>query len=228
MPLIFGVLGLMVGSGLNWAADVLPRFAVDKALVPPNLQPHFQIAVVAAARTRRLTVELAVEVLTAGLFALAAATRGPTWSAVWLAMLIAVFMLIAVIDLKYRLVLNIVIYPALALVLLLQLSGSAADFVRAVIGAAFGLVMFLVVAWLRPGELGGGDVKLAALLGLLFGFPDVLWALIIGVFAGGAVAIGLVAARRRAPQTQMPYAPFLCLGALIALFYNPLIRLFTL
>jgi prepilin signal peptidase PulO-like enzyme (type II secretory pathway) len=77
--------------------------------------------------------------------------------------------------------------------------------------------------------LGGGDVKLALLIGLALGFPTVLWALLVGVGSGAVTAVTLLIISRRQPQkqawnrkSQIPYAPFLCLGAIIALLYNPL------
>ena len=224
----FAMLGLLAGSFINWAADVAPRFAVDKSRVPDRLQPRWQIASRALPVARRLTLSAAVELLCAGLFAYIAARHGATWPAAGRAALTAFFILIAVIDLKYQLVLNVLIYPAGALVVLLQLSGPPAGWISAVVGGAFGLIIFMAVAWLRPGELGGGDVKLAAFIGLLFGFPDALWALLVAVSAGGVAAVGLMKLRHQSAQARIPYAPFLCLGAVVALFYNPLIALFQL
>jgi len=218
---IFAVLGLLTGSLINWAADVAPRFAIDRSAVPRDLRPRWQLALL----TRPAALPIVVELLTAALFALIAARHALTPTAFQLAALIGFFMLITVIDLKHRLVLNVLIYPAAVLITLSQL-GATADWISAILGGAFGLLIFMVVAWLRPGELGGGDVKLAALIGLLFGFPDVLWALLVAVCAGGVAAIGLIKLRHQSAQAHMPYAPFLCLGAVIALFYNPLLMLF--
>lgn len=218
--------GFLTGSLINWAADYVPRFAIDKSLVPPNLQPRLTLAV--ARPTRSNPLALAVEVLTALLFAYAALRFGMTWPGVWLALIGAVLILVAVTDLKYRLVLNAVIYPAAVTVVLWQLFIAQANVAWVLIGAAFGLAIFWLAAWLRPGDLGGGDVKLAALIGLLFGFPHVLWALLIGVVAGGVAVGWLVVARRWKAKAQIPYAPFLCLGALIALLYNPFATLFPL
>jgi len=74
--------------------------------------------------------------------------------------------------------------------------------------------------------MGGGDVKLAALIGLTVGFPQVLWALALGILAGGITALLLVLTPRWGPKSHIPYAPFLCLGALLALVYDPLPLIF--
>ena len=82
--------------------------------------------------------------------------------------------------------------------------------------------VFLLAALIRRGGLGGGDIKLAALIGLVVGFPEVLWALAAGIVAGGIAALILVFLARWEIKSHIPYAPFLCLGAIIALLYNPL------
>jgi prepilin signal peptidase PulO-like enzyme (type II secretory pathway) len=65
--------------------------------------------------------------------------------------------------------------------------------------------------------MGAGDVKLAALIGLMVGFPRVLWALALGVLAGGVTSILLLLFRLRGLKSYIPYAPFLCSGAIITL-----------
>jgi leader peptidase (prepilin peptidase)/N-methyltransferase len=69
--------------------------------------------------------------------------------------------------------------------------------------------------------VGGGDIKLAALIGFALGFPEVLWALLVGIGSGGLVALFLLWTRRGDRQTRIAYAPFLCLGAMVALLFNP-------
>jgi leader peptidase (prepilin peptidase)/N-methyltransferase len=125
-------------------------------------------------------------------------------------------LVVALIDLKYRLVLNIMVYPAVVIAVLV---GHAAPMIW--VGGLLAFSMFALTAWLRPGDVGGGDIKLAALIGLALGFPDVLWALILGIGSGGIVAIVLLLSHRGSRQTRMAYAPYLCLGAMIALLYNP-------
>jgi prepilin signal peptidase PulO-like enzyme (type II secretory pathway) len=224
MIIFYALTGLLAGSLINWAADILPRFVVDKSLVPPNLQPRFSLACLRPATADRLS--LAIEIVSAILFTYLGWRTATFGEWLWLAVMCAFFGLVAVVDLKYRLVLNVVMYPALAVAMIAQLVVLHANLISVLIGAAFGLLIFLAVMWLRPNDLGGGDVKLATLIGVIFGFPHVLWALILGVVAGGIAAVGLLAGRHWQPSAQIPYAPFLCLGAIIALLYNPLTTLF--
>lgn len=77
--------------------------------------------------------------------------------------------------------------------------------------------VFLLLAVVGRGAMGLGDVKLAAALGALLGFPQVLLALVIGVFAGGLAAVGLLIAGRGKRGATMAYGPYLALGGWVAL-----------
>jgi prepilin signal peptidase PulO-like enzyme (type II secretory pathway) len=169
-----------------------------------------------------------VELFTAILFAYLWERFGPSWKLLLLAFNCSFFLLVAIIDLRYRLVLNVMVYPAMVVALLLRLvlPGSSAG--TALAGGAIGLAPFLLTALLRPGGLGGGDVKLATLIGLILGFPNVLWALALGILAGGITAILLLLTHLGELKSHIPYAPFLCLGAIVALLYNPLPLIFPL
>jgi len=85
-----------------------------------------------------------------------------------------------------------------------------------------GLVLFLVVMLARHGALGAGDVKLAAFIGVV-GFSQALWALALGILAGGVGALFMLITRRGGLKSYISYAPFLCLGAILVLLYSPLL-----
>jgi leader peptidase (prepilin peptidase)/N-methyltransferase len=169
--------------------------------------------------------DLAVELLMAFLFVIAWLRFGWSLNFFILAAVDAFFVLIALIDLKYRLVPNTLVFPAMAATLFAQFVAPGANLPAALVGGAFGLTIFWLAAWLRPGELGFGDVKLATLIGLMLGFPYAVWALLIGVFAGGIAVIFLLFARQASLQTRIPYAPFLCLGAVSVFGFVPLLTI---
>ncbi len=228
MIIVFCAAGLVLGSVLNWSAEVLPRFTSPP---PRNLSasPAFAVhwARWLAARPRApYRLGACVEVLTA-LLAGYLYLRFDLTPNFWLALAFcALFILIALIDLRYRLILNGIVFPALACIVALQLATPGANLLAVFVGGGFGLAIFLAAAWLRPGDLGGGDIKLAVLIGLLFGFPYALWALMLGIFAGGLTALVMLSTRRGTRRTHIPYAPFLCAGAIAALLFNPWLALY--
>ena len=95
---------------------------------------------------------------------------------------------------------------------------------RAVVaGAALGLA-FLLLCLLTPGGLGLGDVKLAALLGLLlgwFGWRYVLLGVLAAFLLGGLVAAALILTRRAGRRTAVAFGPWLVAGAAAALAWSP-------
>jgi leader peptidase (prepilin peptidase)/N-methyltransferase len=237
MILLCALMGLLAGGFLNWASDYLPRFASSSAV--PSIESTSRPVpalwhLLTSSTSRRSPIRLqklswlgvAVELFAALLFAYLWERFGPSWKLLLLAFNCSFFLLVAIIDFRYRLVLNVMVYPAMLVALLprLMLPGNGA--VTALAGGAIGLALFSLTALLRPGGLGGGDVKLATLIGLILGFPNVLWALALGILAGGIAAILLLLTHRGGLESHIPYAPFLCLGAIVALLYNPLPLIF--
>ena len=163
---------------------------------------------------------LTAELFSALVFADLWVQQGASWQLLELAFYSFVFVLIALIDLKHRLILNVVIYPAILITLLIRLLSPQPGILSALLGGAFGLLLFLVVMLVGRGALGAGDVKLAAFIGLVVGFPQVLWALALGILAGGVAAVIVLITRRGGLKSYIPYAPFLCLGALCVLLHS--------
>jgi len=246
MTLGFALAGLLAGALLNWAADGLPRWAYQPPHAPSVLRsvsrrwghaasysnPKFRLALWVFLRSlankerlrdlsKPLWIAAAVEFLMLLLFGYLGIRYGLSWNSLFLAFTGSLFILVALIDLQRQLVLNVLILPAAAAALLIQSASPAMGLLPTLVGGGFGFAIFALTALVRPGQLGGGDIKLATFIGLLFGFPNALWALMIGVFAGGVAAAYLILARRSNPKSQMPYAPFLCLGALLLLYVNP-------
>ena len=129
----------------------------------------------------------------------------------WLlpAALLVVLVPAAVIDARRRVIPNtLTAAGAVAGVALLTLLEPAALPTHAAAAAGAG-GFFLAAALLRPGELGMGDVKLAAVLGLYLG-ASVVPALLVGLLAASAVG---VAGRR----STLPLGPFLALGGVAGL-----------
>lgn len=126
------------------------------------------------------------------------------------AALLVVLTALAAVDVRARVVPNRIVGPAIVGALAWQLAffpGRWPEWILAGLGAA---TFMLLPSLVRPGAVGMGDVKLAALLGVALG-RDVTTALLLGFIAGGVVAAVQVA--RGARGGAMPYAPFLALGA---------------
>ena len=83
------------------------------------------------------------------------------------------------------------------------------------------LVLFAVLAAISKGGIGGGDVRLAPVLAMFLAWLGASHAYIglgSGFILGGVVAAGMLVARRASTSTRIAFGPFLCIGAVIAVF----------
>jgi leader peptidase (prepilin peptidase) / N-methyltransferase len=158
----------------------------------------------------------AVELLSALLVAACVLDFGLTFEAAIAAFFCCVLVAISAVDLEYRIVPDRIVLPATAVVLIAQtLRDPSPEWLL----AAFGAALFLFLAVLAyPAGMGMGDVKLALLMGAALG-KHVAVAMMIGMLAALVPGIYLLARHGQAARKMgIPFAPFLALGSVVALF----------
>ena len=141
---------------------------------------------------------------------------------------ICLFIVILVIDWEHRLVLNKIVFPAIIVALLISTfftifstqSEIVPEIGDAAAGGGIGLGLFLLVVLISRGGMGWGDVKLAALIGLVTGLPLVFVALLMGIIVGGVVAVTLLALKVKGRKEAIPFAPFLSLATIATLLWG--------
>ncbi|HXA27180.1 MAG TPA: A24 family peptidase [Candidatus Angelobacter sp.] len=141
---------------------------------------------------------------------------------------VVVLVHILAFDIKHRLILNRITFPAIAVALALAQWSPGLTFLRALFGAVVVWLFFMVQSLLFGGRaIGQGDAKLGALVGALTGLGldsnhlGALYAVIAAVLLAGAVAIVLLVTRIRGLKDPIPYGPFLCAGAALIMFHGP-------
>jgi leader peptidase (prepilin peptidase) / N-methyltransferase len=158
----------------------------------------------------------AVELATAGLVAGCFVAFGLGGKAFVASFFCVVLVVLSAIDLTHRIVPNRIVLPAALVVLLAQTAlQPSPEWVLGALGASG----FLFVAALAyPAGMGMGDVKLALLLGAMLG-RVVGVGLMLGMVAALVPSVLLLARHGSAARKMgIPFAPFLALGALVALF----------
>ena len=164
--------------------------------------------------------QLSVELLAAGLVAACLLRFGASPRALVAAFFVAVLVLLSAIDVERRILPNVVVLPATAVVLAAQLALFPERAVEWVV-SALGASLFLFLALLAyPKGMGMGDVKLALLLGAALG--KAVWVgLMVGMLAGSLAGALLIAREGLAARKRtIPFGPFLALGAVVALFFG--------
>ena len=160
----------------------------------------------------------AVELATALLVAACWWKFGVSWEAAIASFYCAVLVVLSAIDIDRRIVPNAIVLPAAAIVLVAQtVVHPSVEWLAGGLGAS----LFLFLAALAyPRGMGMGDVKLALLLGFMVG-KTVPIALFLGMLAALAPSAVLFARHGSAARKMaIPFAPFLALGGLLALFWG--------
>jgi leader peptidase (prepilin peptidase) / N-methyltransferase len=226
--------GLCIGSFLNVVAYRLPAGA--SLVAPPSacpgcgsaIRPYDNVPVLSwlvlgghcrACDTRISARYPVIEGLTGALFAAVVIAHG-TSRGIWLDLIfVAALVAITVIDLDHQIIPNRIVAPlALAAIALTAIFEPHRLPEHLIAGAAAG--GFLLIAVLAyPAGMGMGDVKLAAVMGLVLGravAPAMFVALIAGTVVGSVVIArkGVHAGRK----TRLPFGPFLALGSVVGLF----------
>lgn len=134
---------------------------------------------------------------------------------------------LTVTDLKEKRIPNRVLIIMLGVWTVYILANMAFDFIMALQLAAMGLggmifngAVFLIGYFITKKKLGGGDVKLAAILGLFFTTEKSFGVLLYGLILCSLVSAGLLIAKKTKAGAQIPLCPFLFAGAIIMLQIN--------
>lgn len=132
---------------------------------------------------------------------------------------------LAVIDVRTHRLPDVLVLPAYPVAILLLAAAvlfgaDGAQLLRAGIGMVALFAFYLVLRLIRPAGMGGGDVKLAGIVGLFTAWQG--WgSLFVGTAAafilGGLVALILLAVRRADRNTAVPFGPFMIAGAWVGI-----------
>ncbi len=144
-------------------------------------------------------------------------------------LIISFFLIIIfVYDLKHYIIPDSVIYPAIivsgiwyfvsGIFLNLYTKCEILNTIYSAFGAA---AFFLAIVLISRGKwMGVGDIKLAFLMGLVLGWPNILVALFSAFFIGAIIGIGLITAGKKHLKSEVPFGPFLVTGTFLAMLWG--------
>ncbi len=138
---------------------------------------------------------------------------------------IAALVTITFIDLDHQIIPDVISLPGVVVGLLFSLVTPYVTFANALIGAAVGAGILLAVALgykaLTGREgMGGGDIKLLAMIGAFLGWRSVPFTLFAASCVGSIVGVATMVQRRADGQLALPFGPFLAFGAVCYLFFG--------
>lgn len=88
------------------------------------------------------------------------------------------------------------------------------------IGAVGGFLFLLLIVVVSKGGMGGGDIKLFAVLGIVFGFQELILVFFFSTLFGTIIGVTGVVIGKVKRKQYIPFGPFVALGSLITYFYG--------
>ncbi len=239
MSIIIIMIGIIIGSFLN---VVIYRLPINKSIVfPPSacgscghrLGPIDLVPVLSfiflKGKCRHCGERISaryplVELFTGGIFALLFWRYGISVDFIKYATLSCVLISAGFIDIDHRIIpdkLNLFGFITGIIFLFIPNSISIKS---SLLGFLVGGGFLFIVALVSRGAMGGGDIKLFAVIGLFLGMEKTLLALFLTFLLGGVVGIILIATKLKTRKDYIPFGPFISIGAFIAImWYNNLI-----
>ena len=235
MVVLVGLFGLALGSFLNvviarvpaGGSLVHPRSACPGCSAPLAWYDNIPVLSFVALRGRCRACGMRiswrypiVEVVTAAVLVLAYVAFGPSAEFLVACVLLPALIAMTAIDLQHQMIPNAITLPGIPVGLLVNLATGRISWVDSGIGILLGGGLFLVIILASRGGMGGGDLKLGAMLGAFLGWKALLFALFVAIVLGGAIGAVLLATGRRGRKDPIPFGPFLAAGGAMALFWG--------
>ncbi len=234
------ILGAIIGSFLNVC---IYRIPAGKSIVSPpsscpacnhkirwyeNIPILSYVFLGGKCSSCKLKISLrypAIETLTGLMFALLYYCFGysPATPVYWL--FAAVLIVITFIDLDHQIIPDVISLPGILVGFACSFFIPWLSWVDSLLGVLLGGGLLFAVAWLyellakREG-MGGGDIKLLAMLGAFLGWKAILPVVFIASLAGTLVGIPVMIIHKKDSRLAIPFGPFLAGGALIYLFWG--------
>ena len=142
------------------------------------------------------------------------------------ALLATALLIVSCIDLVHMIIPDVITFPGIVVGMCTSLWLTPIGVGNAVLGVLLGGGLFLLMAVLsivilhREG-MGGGDIKLIAMIGAFLGWKDVLITIFIGALIGSIIGLIAIIAFGRDRKDALPFGPFLALGAVVSLCWGP-------
>jgi leader peptidase (prepilin peptidase)/N-methyltransferase len=241
--IIFFIFGSAIGSFLNVCIYRLPR---NLSIISPSsrcpscnipIKPYDNIPILSyiflGGRCRVCKAGISfryplVESLNALLYVLVLWRFGFGLQAIVYSIFCSALIVITFIDLDFQIIPDRITLPGILIGLITGSFLMPDPFMRhsllgiksSIIGFLVGGGLFYAIAVLSRGGMGGGDIKMMAMVGSLMGWKSVLLTTFLGSLSGAVLGIFLMIAKGKGRKTKIPFGPFLALGTLITLFYG--------
>lgn len=161
-----------------------------------------------------------MEFVTAGLFVIAYHQFGLGLELLVALTLISLLVIISVSDLAYMLIPDKILLTFAAVFIIERLFVPLQPWWDALLGAVVGFLLLLIIAIVSKGGMGGGDVKLFAVLGFVLGTKYVLLTFFLATFIGTIFGVGGLLTRKLSRKKPIPFGPFIAIASVLTYFWG--------
>jgi len=238
------IFGLCIGSFLNVCIYRLPA---SKSIVHPRSMCSNCGTLIAAydnipvlsylwlkGRCRHCRIKISMRYpiveLLGGLFALATYFKfGLTIEALVYYLFFAALLVVTFIDLDHRIIPNVITLPGIPIGFAASFALPTITYKEALLGILIGGGSLFLVAWIyslitKKEGMGGGDIKLLAMMGAIVGWQGVLFTIFLASLVGTLAGLAVILQSRSGMKLAVPFGPFLSIGSITYIFFGaPLI-----
>ncbi|PKM50794.1 MAG: prepilin peptidase [Firmicutes bacterium HGW-Firmicutes-7] len=133
--------------------------------------------------------------------------------------LFSILLVIGMIDFRHYIIPNGLVI-ALTVLASINLFFDIENYMSYLIGFFIVSALLLIIAIVTRGKMGGGDIKLMAVAGLLLGWEKILLALMLGSVVGAVIGLTLIALKIMKREQMIPFGPFLTLGIMVSALFG--------
>ncbi len=237
--LIF-ILSLIVGSFSNVCIYRIPR---NESIIYPashcpkcrsNISPKDNIPLLSyiliKGRCRNCKSKISiqypiVELLTGLIYLIIYLIYGLSIQTLIYIILSSALIIIAFIDLNEQIVPDVISLPGIVIGFIISFFVPYISFINSALGVIVGGGIILVIGLagsviFKKEAMGGGDVKLAAMIGAFLGWRYIIISLFLGFFLGAIAGIVLILSKIKSREDVVPFGPFIVLGSMITLLWG--------
>jgi len=237
--LIF-ILGLIIGSFSNVCIYRIPK---NESIIYPashcpncrsNISPKDNIPILSyillKGRCRNCKSKISiqypiVEFLTGLIYLIIYLIYGLSIQTLIYIILSSVLIIIAFIDFNEQIVPDVISLPGIVIGFVLSFFVPYISFINSALGVVVGGGIILIIGLVgsvifKKEAMGGGDVKLAAMIGAFLGWRYIIISLFLGFFLGALAGILLILLKIKSREDVIPFGPFIVLGSLITLLWG--------
>jgi leader peptidase (prepilin peptidase)/N-methyltransferase len=150
---------------------------------------------------------------------------GATPAALVYAFLLSSLIAVTWIDLSHQIIPDVITLPGIVIGLVAASTILPTGLLNSLAGILAGGGLLWLLAWVSPyifGKegMGGGDIKLMAMIGAFLGWKPTLLTIMVGAMVGSAVGLSLILFKVIRRDDYVPFGPFLAIGAVLSLFFH--------